>query len=113
MRRGLLELCLIVIAIIGIHAERAMHSGSAERALHSGSIEGNIYPSSLSPSVVAVRGDDSVKSVSNGGHFGMRLQPGMWKVIFAAKNPNQGFVEKNVNVSAGQRIDLGQIKFTE
>ncbi len=104
MGRGLLELCLIIMVIIGIHAERAMHSGT---------IEGSVYPSNLTPSVVAVRGNDSVRSVSNDGHFGMRLQPGMWKVIFAVKKPNQGLVEKNVSISEGQRINLGEIKFAE
>ena len=105
MRRGLLELVLLIVVIIGIHAQRAMHSGT---------IEGSVYPANLRPSVVAVRGDDSVRSVSNDGHFGMRLQPGMWKVIFAVKNPVQGrLVEKNVNISEGQRINLGEIKFAE
>jgi hypothetical protein len=104
MRRGILELCLLIIAIIGIHAERAMHSGS---------IEGSVYPSNLTPSVVAVRGSDSVKAFSNDGHFGMRLQPGMWKLIFAVKDPGRSLVEKNVTVSEGQRIDIGQIKFAE
>jgi hypothetical protein len=103
MRRGTLELCLLIVAIIGIHAERTMHSGT---------IEGSVYPSNLSPSVVAVRGNDSVKVFSNDeGHFGMRLQPGTWKVIFAVKS--QGLVEKNVNVLEGQRVDLGEIKFAE
>ena len=104
MRRGLLELCLIIIVIIGIHAERAMHSGS---------IEGSVYPSTLTPSVVAVKGSDSVKTYSNDGHFGMRLQPGMWKVIFVAKAPNRGLVEKKVNIAEGQSINLGEIKFAE
>ena len=104
MRRGILELCLLIIAIIGIHAERAMHSGS---------IEGSVYPSNLTPSVVAVRGSDSVRTFSNEGHFGMRLQPGTWKLIFAVKDPDRSLVEKNVNVTEGQRIDLGEIKFAE
>jgi hypothetical protein len=104
MRRGLLELCLIIIVIIGIHAERAMHSGS---------VEGSVYPSNLTPSVVAIQGDDSVKTSSNDGHFGMRLQPGIWKLVFVAKTPSLGSVEKRVSVSEGQRVNLGQIKFTE
>ncbi len=104
MRRGLLELCIIIIVIIGIHAERVIHSGS---------IEGSVYPTNFTPSVVAVQGNDSVKAVSNGGHFGMRVQPGVWKVIFAMKAPNLGSVEKNVMVSEGQRVDLGEIKLAE
>ncbi|HVY74842.1 MAG TPA: hypothetical protein VG890_08440 [Puia sp.] len=105
MRRATWELCLLIIAIIGIHAERSMHNGT---------VEGSVYPSNLSPSVVAVNGSDSVKTFSNDdGHFGMQLQPGMWKVIFAVKSPSQSLVEKNIMVSEGQRIDLGEIKFAE
>lgn len=104
MRRGLLELCLVVIAIIGIHAERAMHSGS---------VEGRVSPADLSSSIVAVQGGDSVKTYSNNGHFGMRLQPGLWKLVFVTTRPYQGLLERKVNVSEGQRVDLGEIKFTE
>ena len=28
MQRGLLELCLIIVVVIGIHAERLLHNGS-------------------------------------------------------------------------------------
>jgi hypothetical protein len=105
MRRGILELCLLIVVIIGIHAQRAMHSGT---------IEGSVYPADITPSVVAVKGSDSVKTFSNDGHFGMRLQPGIWKVIFAVKNPARGhLVEKNVHVMEGERINLGEIKFAE
>jgi hypothetical protein len=104
MRRGLLELCLVIIVIIGIHAERAMHSGS---------IEGSVYPASLTPSVVAVQGNDSVRTTGNDGHFGMQLEPGAWKVIFMANNTSQGLIEKHVSLGEGERLDMGQIKFAE
>lgn len=99
-----MELCLIIVVIIGIHAERVLHSGS---------IEGSVYPSNFTPSVMAVRGNDSIRVVSNDGHFGMRLQPGIWKVIFAMKGQGLGLVEKNVVVAEGERVDLGEIKLTE
>ncbi len=66
MRRGILELCLIIVVVIGIHAERLLHNGS---------IEGRIFPAmSSKSSVIAVQGNDSVKVTSNNGHFGMELQ---------------------------------------
>ena len=40
MRRGILELCLIIIVVIGIHAERLLHNGS---------IEGRVSPRKASP----------------------------------------------------------------
>ena len=71
MPRGILELCLIIVVVIGIHAERLLHNGS---------IEGRILPAIPSSSVIAVKGSDSVKVISNDGHFGMQLQPGDWKI---------------------------------
>ena len=104
MRRGLLELCLIIVVVIGIHAERLLHNGS---------VEGRISPSNSSSSVIAVKGDDSVKVISNEGHFGMELQPGDWKLIFAVDRLNGTSKEKTIQVSEGQRINLGEIHLSE
>jgi hypothetical protein len=100
----MLELCLIIVVVIGIHAERLLHSGS---------IEGRISPPKSSPSVIAVRGNDSVKVVSNNGHFGMELQPGDWRLIFAVKDYNGIPTEKKVQVLEGQRINLGEIRLSQ
>jgi hypothetical protein len=104
MRRGFLELCLIIVAVIGIHAERLMHNGS---------IEGRITPAHSSPSVIAVRGNDSIKVSSKNGHFGVDLRPGDWKLIFALKEFNSYPTEKNVQVLEGQRVDLGEIRLKQ
>ena len=101
MRKGFLELCLIIMVVIGIHAERLLHNGS---------VEGSISPALASPSVIAVRGNDSVKVKSNNGHFGMELQPGDWKLIFALKEYNGLPTEKKIQVLEGQRINLGEIR---
>ena len=104
MQRGLLELCLIIVVVIGIHAERLLHSGS---------IEGRISPPAASSSVIAVRGNDSVKVNSNNGHFGMELQPGNWKLIFAIKELNGLPTEKKIQVMEGKRINLGEIRLNQ
>jgi hypothetical protein len=104
MQRGLLELCLIIVVVIGIHAERLLHSGS---------IEGRISPAKASPSIIAVRGNDSIRVTSNDGHFGMELQPGDWKLIFAVKEFNGVPTEKKIQVLEGQRINLGEIRLTQ
>jgi hypothetical protein len=104
MRRGMLELCLIIIVVIGIHAERLLHNGS---------IEGRVSPAVASPSIIAVRGSDSVRVRSNDGRFGMELQPGDWKLIFAVKEYNGVSTEKKVQVLEGKRINLGEIRLTE
>jgi hypothetical protein len=100
----MLELCLIIVVVIGIHAERLLHNGS---------IEGRISPAEASPSIIAIRGNDSVKVTSNDGHFGMELQPGDWKLIFAVKEFNGVSTEKKVQVQEGQRLNLGEIRLTQ
>jgi hypothetical protein len=105
MKRGLLELCLIIVVVIGIHAERLLHNGS---------IEGRISPALSSPSVIAVRGNDSIKVNSKNGYFDMDLQPGSWKLVFALKELNGSSpTEKKIQVLEGQRIDLGEIRLDQ
>jgi|SRR5450432_211988 hypothetical protein len=104
MRRGLLELCLIIVVVIGIHAERLLHNGS---------IVGRISPAEITSSITAVRGSDSVRVTSNDGHFGMDLQPGDWKLIFTIKEYNSIPTEKKVQVLEGQRVNLGEIRLTQ
>jgi hypothetical protein len=104
MQRGLLELCLIIVVVIGIHAERLLHNGS---------IVGKISPASSSPSIIAIQGNDSVKVLTNDGHFGMELKPGDWKLIFAVKEYNAIPTEKRVQVMEGQRLNLGEIRLAQ
>lgn len=104
MQRGLLELCLIIAVVIGIHSERILHSGS---------VVGKISPDDQASSVIAVRGNDSVRVVANDGHFGMELQPGDWKLIIALKEYNSLPTEKRIQVQEGQRLNLGEIRLTQ
>ncbi len=104
MRRGMLELCLIIIVVIGIHAERLLHNGS---------IEGRVSPAVASSSIIAVRGEDSVKVISNDGHFGMELQPGDWRLIFAVNEFYGSPKEKKVQVLEGKHINLGEIRLNQ
>jgi hypothetical protein len=103
MRKGTFELAFIILMVICIHAERLLHQGS---------VAGRISPAQDAPSVIAVRGHDSVKVVSNEGHFGMELQPGNWKLIFATKNSNILPTERRVRVLEGQHINLGEIRMS-
>ena len=103
MRRGMLELCLLIVVVIGIHAERLLHNGS---------VVGRISPAKPAPSVTAVKGKDSVKVYSNEGHFGLELQPGDWTLIFAANRENGSSTEKKVLIQEGQRLNLGEIRLS-
>jgi hypothetical protein len=102
MQRGLLELCLIIAVVIGIHAERLLHNGT---------IVGKISPGKPSSTVIAVRGSDSVKVTPYEGRFGMELQPGDWKLIFA--NNRNHSTEKRVQIQEGQHINLGEIRLAQ
>jgi hypothetical protein len=104
MRRGLLELVLIIVVVIGIHAERILHNGF---------VEGRISPVIPNSSVIAVRGNDSLKISSQDGHFGMNLQPGDWKLIFASRKINSIPMEKNIQVVEGQRVNMGEIRLVQ
>ena len=104
MRRGMLELSLIIVAVIGIHAERMLHSGS---------VVGRIMPNSNAPFVIAVKGNDSVRTFSSYGRFGMELQPGTWKIIFTDKAMSGIFGEKKIQILEGQRTNLGDIRLAE
>ena len=105
MRRALLELCIILVAIVGVHTMRFMQTGF---------IKGKLYPADWSNSVVAVNGTDSVKVRSENGYFGMRVKPGVWKVVVDAKEHTTGnVVREKVAVSEGENINLGEIRLSE
>ncbi|HCL82802.1 MAG TPA: hypothetical protein DIC22_02450 [Chitinophagaceae bacterium] len=103
MRKGILELGFIILMVICIHAERLLHKGS---------ITGRVSPARDASSIIAVRGNDSVKVVSNDGHFGMELQPGNWKLIFATNKYGVLPTERRVRVLEGQHIILGEIRLS-
>ncbi|HTQ28440.1 MAG TPA: hypothetical protein VMI35_09940 [Puia sp.] len=105
MRRAFVELCLILVAIIGIHTTRIIQ--------HSGFIKGKLYPAGPGSSVVAINGRDSVKVVSEHGYFGMRVKPGTWKVIIDVNDHGANVVRENLQVGEGQDINLGEIRMTE
>jgi hypothetical protein len=104
MRTALLELCIILIAIIGVHTMRLMQTGF---------IKGKLYPAGWSNKVVAISGTDSVKVLSENGYFGMRVKPGVWKVVVDAKEHAGNVIRENVEVSEGENINLGEIRLTE
>ena len=104
MQRGIVELAIIITLVISFHAFRMYHSGL---------VEGHISPSITSPAVIAIKGNDSVRVISNNGHFGLELQPGDWKLIFAVNEYNTAPLEKRVQVLKGRRIDLGEIRLSQ
>jgi len=83
------------------------------RFMQTGFIKGKLYPAYWSNSVVAVNGKDSVKVKSENGYFGMRVKPGVWKVVVDAKEHAGNVVREKVEVNEGENINLGEIRLSE
>ncbi|MBS1600092.1 MAG: hypothetical protein JST75_17835 [Bacteroidetes bacterium] len=104
MRKALVELGIIIVGIVMFHTIRTMRNGS---------INGKVYPANDAESVVAVNGNDSVRVKSTNGYFGMKVKPGIWKVIVAVKKQPGNVVMENLQVNQGDDIDLGEIRLAE
>lgn len=104
MRKALVELCLLLLAITGIHTLKIMQNGS---------INGKVYPAGIVKSVVAVNGTDSVITMSENGNFALIVKPGVWKVIFAVNKQTRNVIRENVQVTEGKNINLGEIRLSE
>jgi len=104
MRKALVELGIIIAGIVVFHTVRTMRNGS---------INGKVYPANDAESVVAVNGNDSVKVMSRNGYFGMKVKPGVWKVIVAVKRQPGNVIMENLQVNQGDEIDLGEIRLAE
>ncbi len=104
MRNTFIQLCILILAITGIHFLKFMQSGF---------INGRIYPAGLRNTVVAISGDDSVKTVSENGSFGLMVKPGIWKVIVYSKDMPANVVRENLMVKERKNISLGEIRLSE
>src|SRR5258708_10193881 len=104
MRKAYWELGLIVLAIACAHSIRAKRSGF---------IKGKVYPANSTESVVAINGKDSIRSSNTNGYFGMKVTPGMWKVVISDKEQAKNVVRENLLVGEGQNINLGVIRVAE
>ena len=104
MRKAFVELGIIIVGIIIFHSVRTMRNGS---------INGKVYPANDTESVLAVNGNDSVKVRSRNGYFGMKVKPGIWKVIVAANKQPGNVIMENLQVNQGEDINLGEIRLAE
>ncbi|MFI5151993.1 MAG: hypothetical protein ACHQET_01585 [Chitinophagales bacterium] len=104
MRRALVELSLVLLAVICIHTVTIMRSGS---------IHLRVYPAHFGESVMAINGTDSVRAMSRDGYFGMKVRPGTWKVIVANKELTRNVIRENLLVNRGENINLGEIRLSE
>ena len=104
MRKAHWELGLLILAVAGMHAVRANKTGT---------IKGKVFPAGKSESIMAINGRDSVRSASTDGYFGMKVKPGVWKVIISDKEQVKNVVRENLWVNEGQNVNLGVIRVSE
>jgi hypothetical protein len=104
MRKAFVELCIILLAIIGIHTARLMHGAI---------INGKLLPAKSENSVLAISGTDSVRAISKNGYFGLRVKPGIWKVVVGMNDRTSNVIRENLKVDDGENINLGEIRVSE
>jgi hypothetical protein len=104
MRKAFLELLTIVLIIIVIHTTRILRTGF---------INGKLNPANQAGSILAINGNDSVRAISKNGYFGMKVKPGVWKVVVSMKPQTNSVVRENLEVNEGENINLGEIKLSD
>jgi hypothetical protein len=104
MRNAIVQLCLIVMVITGIHAMRLMQANT---------INGKVASPDALQFVWAVQGKDSVIVPAIHGEFALKVKPGVWKLLLHTQTPYKNMVIENVVVSDGKATDLGEIKLLQ
>jgi hypothetical protein len=90
----------VISVVIGLHASRAMHQTNITGKVKAFSEKDSIW-------VVAVSGQDSLKTMVNNGRFRFTVKPGSWKVTVSPHQQNQE--GKLVEVLEGSTLDMGTI----
>lgn len=96
-----LKLCLVILAISGLHAIKIMRTPS---------LRGVVVPEDKIKTIWAVQGLDSTEIKNSDGSFNVKIKPGIWRIIINTKEPSQTTsVLYRVEATEGKNIDLGQI----
>jgi hypothetical protein len=104
MRNTIVQLCLIVTVITGIHAMRLMQANT---------INGRVVSPDALEFVWAVQGKDSVIVAAIRGEFALKVKPGVWKLLLHTQTPYKNMIIENVVVTDGKATDLGEIKLIQ
>lgn len=102
MRNAILQLCLVIIGISGIHAVRLLQTSS---------FRVRMYPSNGAGRVWAVQGKDSIEMMNVNGEYIVRsINPGPWQISVEAAGPYRNAHFNLSNVKPGTDLDLGEIR---
>lgn len=101
MRKNLLTLVALVLAICGVHAFSYFNQHG---------ISGKVKPADAVERVWAITGKDSTKATPVQGSFLISVKPGQYKIYVDAKDGHKDVVLENVKVALGKNTDLGEIQ---
>lgn len=101
MRNAVVQLCLVIIGVLSIHAARLLATSS---------FRVRIIPVGATQRVLAIRGHDSLPMNHIGGTYFLRsIDPGHWQIWVQADAPYKD-ARCELKVEPGANVDLGEVK---
>ena len=102
MRNAMVQLCLVIMGVSGIHAVRLLQTSS---------FHVRMYPSDGAGRVWAIQGKDSIEMTNTNGEYFLRsIKPGYWRVSVEANQPFRNVQFNSGNIQPGFDKDLGEIR---
>jgi hypothetical protein len=101
MRNAMVQLCLVIIGVSGIHAVRLLQTSSFHL---------QVFPAAAVNSVWAIQGRDSVEMTKVDGEYYLRfINPGHWQVSLKTNEPYAN-IQYEMDVKPGADRNLGAIR---
>jgi len=102
MRNALLQLGLVMIGVMSVHAVRLLQTSS----LHA-----RVFPAGAAEQMIAIQGKDSIRMAasSEGDFYLTTANPGHWQLLVNARAPYRDANLEVRDVKPGSDIDLGEI----
>jgi hypothetical protein len=104
MRNAVVQLCLVIIGVLSIHAARLIATAS---------FRVRIVPIGATRRVLAIRGHDSLPMTRVGGTYFLRsIDPGQWQIWVQADAPYKDS-RSELTVEPGANVDLGEVRLSK
>ena len=101
MRKAVVQLCVVIIGVLSIHAARLLATSSFRI---------RIVPIGATERVLAIRGHDSLPLTQIGGTYFLRtIEPGRWQILVKATAPYKDF-RADLTIVPRVDLDLGEIR---
>ena len=100
MKKGLVQLSLILVSITGIHSIKMLQKCT---------VCGKVYPSQGVETVTASNGSDLTVLRLVNGSFSLPVKPGNWTITVISKQPYKN-ITRNLVIKEGEgKQDLGTL----